>query len=484
MNTSSLLLNDLYQFTMAYGYWKTGISERQAVFHANFRQAPFGGEYIVLAGTTPLWEWLNRFAISTAECDFLSTLKDPLGQRLFPDAFLRYLHELTLTIHLSAAPEGSLVFAHEPWLRIEGPLLQCQLIETPILNMVNFQSLIATKAARICQAADHKPVFELGLRRAHGPDGGLSASRAAYIGGCSGTSNLLAGQHYAIPVMGSQAHSWVMSFPDEAQAFSAYADCYPDNCTLLVDTFNSQQGINKAIQVGHALKAKNHQLSAIRLDSGDLTYLSQLARAQLDQAGFESTRIIASNDLDEYIIDNLQAQQAAIDIYGVGTKLVTAFDQPSLGGVYKLGALQNRDGSWQYKLKVSETLAKISTPGRLNVARYSEQGLTICDAIYDDDFGLSGDSWLIDPLDPTRRRRVPQHVSPQPLLQKYLDQGQWCGTTTATDLTTIRARVSANLNKIHPGLKRLLNPHRYAVGLEESLHEFKMDLVRQLKNVT
>ena len=480
MITSSLLLNDLYQFTMAYGFWKAGISEHQAVFHANFRQAPFNGEYIVLAGTTPLWEWLKRFTITTAECDFLSTLKDPLGQSLLPDVFLRYLNELTLSLDIHAAPEGALVFAHEPWLRIEGPLLQCQLLETPILNMVNFQSLIATKAARICQAADNKPVFELGLRRAHGPDGGLSASRAAYIGGCSGTSNLLAGKTFDMPVMGSQAHSWVMSFPDESAAFNAYAECYPDNCTLLVDTFNTQQGISNAIKTGENLRLHGHQLRAIRLDSGDLTYLSQLARAQLDQAGFDHTQIIATNDLDEYIIDNLQAQQAAIDVYGVGTKLVTAFDQPALGGVYKLGALQDETGTWQYKLKLSENIAKISTPGRLNVARYTLAGQAICDAIYDDDFGLNAGSWLIDPLDPTRRRKVPQHVEPQQLLQPYLHKGQLC--VPLPDLTSIRAEVRAQLQSIHPGIKRLLNPHHYAVGLEENLHDFKMHLVRQLRN--
>ena len=480
MMPPSILLNDLYQFTMAYGYWREGISERHAVFHANFRQAPFNGEYIVLAGTTPLWQWLSEFRVTTAECDFLCTLTDPAGQTLFPEAFLNYLHNLQFNLTLSAAPEGSLIFAHEPWLRIEGPLLQCQLLETPILNTVNFQSLIATKATRICQAAAPKTVIELGLRRAHGPDGGLSASRAAYIGGCHGTSNVLAGQYYGIPIVGSMAHSWVMSFPDELHAFNAFAEYYPNNCALLVDTYNSQQGIAKAIDTATTLRAQGHTLKAIRLDSGDLTYLSQLARMKLDEADLHSTQIIASNDLDEYIIADLQSQQAAIDIFGVGTKLVTAFDQPALGGVYKISALKDSEGLWQYKLKLSESLAKISTPGRLNIARYYEENMALCDVIYDDDFGLNTNSWLIDPLDPTRRRKVPKHIQPQALLHPYFHQGQLC--QPLPPLTAIRSHLTEQLTQFSTSIKRLLNPHRYAVGLEQKLHDFKMQLVQSLRN--
>lgn len=479
MLTSSMLLNDLYQFTMAYGFWKSGLAERQAVFHGHFRAAPFGGEYAVLAGTTPLWQWLQDFRFETKDIDFLSGLKEAKGHVLLPEPFLRYLQDLRLSLTISAPKEGSLIFAHEPWLRVEGPLLQCQLLETPILNMVNFQTLIATKAARICQAAEQKPVVELGLRRAHGPNGGISASRAAYIGGCHSTSNVLASQYYDIPAIGTQAHSWVMSFDNESTAFDAFADAFPHACALIVDTFNTEQGIDHAIATGQRLRQKQGSLLGVRLDSGDLTYLSQLARAKLDQAGFEDTKIFASNDLDEHIIDNLQAQQAAIDVFGVGTKLVTAFDQPALGGVYKLGALQDAQGQWQYKLKLSEQIIKISTPGRLNVARYLQDGMAICDAIYDDDLGLQPNSWLIDPTDATRRRKVPQLAHCESLLHVFLRDGRL--VEPLPDIHTIRSQVQQHLNSIHASVKRLLNPHRYAVGLEEHLHEYKMKLVLALR---
>lgn len=480
MLTSSVLLNDLYQFTMAYGFWKSGMAERSAVFHGHFRSAPFGGEYAVLAGTTPLWQWLQDFRFETQDIDFLSHLKDPKGDALLPEPFLRYLHDLRLSLTISAPKEGSVVFAHEPWLRVEGPLLQCQLLETPILNMVNFQTLIATKAARICQAAEQKPVVELGLRRAHGPNGGISASRAAYIGGCHSTSNVLASKYYDIPAIGTQAHSWVMSFDNESTAFDAFADAFPNACALVVDTFNTEQGIDHAIETGKRLRQGQGSLLGIRLDSGDLTYLSQLARAKLDQAGFEDTKIFASNDLDEHIIDNLQAQQAAIDVFGVGTKLVTAFDQPALGGVYKLGALQNTQGQWQPKLKLSEQIIKISTPGRLNVARYLQDGMAICDAIYEDDLGLQADSWLIDPTDATRRRRVPKQTQCTHLLQVFIQDGQVI--EPLPDIHTVRLHVQQQLQSIHPSVKRLLNPHHYAVGLEERLHEHKMKLVLELRH--
>jgi len=338
------LLTDLYQITMAYGYWKNNRHDLQATFHLFYRKAPFGESAAIVAGTCPALDYLEKIAFDDKEVLYLASLKGPDGKALFEQGFLDYLQTMQWQLDVEAIPEGSLVFPNEPILRISGPIIQAQLVETALLNIVNFQTLVATKAARICKAAGNDEVLEFGLRRAQGPDGGLSASRAAYIGGCTATSNVLAGFKYDIPVKGTHAHSWVMSFESETEAFDAYAEALPNNVVLLVDTYDTIEGIKKAIQIAKKLHNQGQQLLGIRLDSGDLTELSIAARELLDDAGLPNTKVIASNDLDEYSIHELKKAGAKIDIWGIGTKLVTCYDQPALGGVYKLGNIEDHDG--------------------------------------------------------------------------------------------------------------------------------------------
>ena len=361
---TSPLLTDLYQLTMGYGYWKNGMADREAVFHLFYRRAPFGGMAAIVAGTGPATDFLHELTFNETELDYLATLKGSDGQPLFCEGYLDHLRQLDWRLEVDVLPEGELAFPNEPIVRVRGPLIQCQLVETALLNIVNFQTLIATNAARLCDAADGDPVLEFGLRRAQGPDGGMSASRAAYLGGCAATSNVLAGMEYGIPVKGTHAHSWVMSFDSEAEAFDAYAAAMPNNAVLLVDTYNTPDGVRNAITTGKKLR----ELQGIRLDSGDLAALSIEARAFLDEAGFHDTQIIASNDLDETKIKALKAKGARIDIWGVGTQLVTSAAQPALGGVYKLGAIKNDNGDWQYRIKLSNDLIKVSNPGILQIA--------------------------------------------------------------------------------------------------------------------
>ncbi|MBC8084953.1 MAG: nicotinate phosphoribosyltransferase, partial [Hymenobacter sp.] len=300
------LVTDLYQLTMAYGYWQQGMQDREAVFHLYFRKAPFEGGYAVAAGLALAVDWMENFSFSEDDLTYLGGLTGSKGTALFPADFLTYLRELKFSCDVEAIAEGTVVFGNEPLLRVRGPLLQAQLLETALLTLVNFQTLIATKAARIREAAGpHDQILEFGLRRAQGFDGGLGASRAAYLGGVDATSNVLAGQRYGIPVRGTHAHSWVMAFGDETQAFSAYAQAFPDDSVFLVDTYDTIEGVRRAIQVAREMRAKGHELAGIRLDSGDLAYLSREARAVLDEAGFTETRIVASNDLEENLITSL-----------------------------------------------------------------------------------------------------------------------------------------------------------------------------------
>jgi nicotinate phosphoribosyltransferase len=308
---------------MASAYWKSGIADTEAVFHLVFREAPFNSGFTVAAGLAEAIEYLREFHFEDSDLEFLSTVKGNDGRPLFERAFLDYLKQLRFTCDVDAVPEGTVVFPQEPLVRVQGPILQGQLIEAALLNFLNFQSLIATKAARICHAAGGQKVVEFGLRRAQGVDGALTAARAAYIGGCAATSNVLAAKLYGIPLVGTHAHSWVMAFGDELAAFAAYADAQPNNCVLLVDTYNTPQGVRHAIEVGRKLREQGHELAGIRLDSGDLAYLSIQARRLLDEAGFNKAAIVASNDLDEYIITSLKQQRAAITIWGVGTRLIT-----------------------------------------------------------------------------------------------------------------------------------------------------------------
>ena len=363
-------LTDLYQLTMAYSYWKNKVHEKNAVFHLFYRKNPFDGHYAICAGLEYVVHFLKNFHFSYDDLSYLSTLKGSDNQPLFEKDFLDYLEKMEFSCTVDAIPEGTVVFANEPLLRIKGPIIQCQLLETALLNIINFQTLIATKASRVCAAAGNDRVVEFGLRRAQGIDGGVSASRASYIGGCAATSNVLAGKLFGIPVVGTHAHSWVMSFPSEEEAFEAYAQAMPNNCVFLVDTYDTINGIKNAIKQGLKLRERGFEMVGIRLDSGNLTELSIQARQMLDEAGFPDAQIVASNDLDEHKIAKLKEQGARISSWGVGTQMVTSADQSALGGVYKLGAIEEEPGRWVDKIKLSNDINKVTNPGVLEVWRY------------------------------------------------------------------------------------------------------------------
>lgn len=475
---NSPLQTDLYQLTMAAGYFHAGTHERESVFHLFFRRLPFKGGYAIAAGLAHAIEWIRDFKFQPDDIEYLSGLLGADGAPLFSEKFLTYLADFKLELDIDAIPEGTAVFPHEPILRIQGSILHAQLVETALLNIINFQTLIATKAARICHAAEGESVLEFGYRRAQGPDGGLSASRAAYLGGCDATSNVLAGKEFGIPVKGTHAHSWVMSFDDELEAFEKYAAAMPANSTLLVDTYDTLAGVEKTIVIARQLQEKGHALNGIRLDSGDLAYLSIEARKMLDEAGFPDVKIVASNDLDEHLIQSLRHQDAKIDIWGVGTNLVTAADQPALGGVYKLAALRNPDGTWQPRIKLSEQRAKSSIPGRLQVRRFTQDNRFIADAIFDRDLPFpNGDKEITDPTDVTRSKTIPAGATHFDLLQPVMKKGELLQEIPT--LEQARQTRADSLKKLHPTILRLENPHTYPAGLEPTLHTRREALIKQ-----
>ena len=470
-----MLLTDLYQLTMAFGYWKTGLASQEAVFHLFFRSQPFKGGFSVACGLSDAIAYVRSLKFEEDELAYLGTLQGRDGKPLFETAFLDYLRKLEWSLHVDGLPEGTVVFPQEPLLRVQGPLLQCQLVETALLNVLNFQTLIATKAARMCLAADGDPVVEFGLRRAQGVDGGLSASRAAYVGGCTATSNVLAGQRFGIPVRGTHAHSWVMAFDTEESAFRAYAEAMPNNAVFLVDTYDTLQGVAHAIDVGRRLRERGHELAGVRLDSGDLAYLSIETRRLLDAAGFPETDILATNDLDEQTIASLKQQGARINVWGVGTRLVTAYDQPALGGVYKLSAVLEKGAPWQHRIKLSEQVAKVSTPGVQQVRRFTAHGEFLGDMIYDLDSASPPGCAIVDRLDPTRRKLIPDDAEFEDLLVPVFRDGRLVYSEPA--LAGVRERTQVQLGGLHPGHKRFLNPHEYPVGLSPALHELRMQLI-------
>ena len=480
---SLALLTDLYQLTMAYGYWKLGRADREAVFHLFFRKAPFAGGYAVVAGLGPAMEYLRDFHFDESDLAYLATLTGNDDEPLFDGAFLAYLQQLRLAVDIDAMPEGTVAFAQEPLVRVRGPMLQCQILETALLNIVNFQTLIATKAARICAATGGEPVLEFGLRRAQGVDGGLTASRAAYLGGCAATSNVLAGKLYGIPVKGTHAHSWVMSFDDELAAFERYARAMPINCVFLVDTYDTLDGVHNAVEVGKRLREQGHEMVGIRLDSGDLAYLSIEARKILDAGGFPDATIVASNDLDEHIIESLKAQGARIAVWGVGTKLATAYDQPALGGVYKLGAMADDQGEWRPKVKLSEQPAKTTIPGLLQVRRYHADGKLVGDMIYDETRGIDTREVIVDVKDGNRRKRMPTGAVGEDLLVPVMRGGEFAGSFAdgAETLPVARTRAARQLAALHPSVRRLLNPHEHPVGLAVGLHERRDQMIREMR---
>jgi nicotinate phosphoribosyltransferase len=474
---SLALLTDLYQLTMAYGYWRAGLHEREAVFHLYFRKAPFEGGYAVAAGLALAVDYLQNLRFEDEDIAYLTSLKGSQDARLFPDDFLAYLRDLRFTCDVDALAEGTVVFGNEPLMRVQGPLLQAQLVETALLTVINFQTLVATKAARVRDAAGPEAtVLEFGLRRAQGPDGGLGAARAAYLGGADGTSNVLAGTH---------AHSWVQAFGDEKRAFTAYAAAFPDDSTFLVDTYDTLDGVRHAIEVALDMRRHGHELGGIRLDSGDLAYLSKEARKLLDAAGLENVRIVASNDLEENLITSLRQQGARIDVWAVGTQLVTAYNQPALGGVYKLAALRTEDGQgWDFTLKLSEQQGKTSIPGILQVRRYlGEHGQPRADMIYNVAAAeaLPTAPVLIDPADLTRRRPVHPGAPFRDLLAPVLRQGQLVQPLPTLEESRELAR--QEVNSLDASIRRFLNPHVYPVGLEQGLHEFRTQLMLEKRPV-
>lgn len=479
---SLALLTDLYQLTMSYGYWKSGLANKEAVFHLFFRRSPFQGGFTVAAGLETVIEFLSDFHFDPSDLSYLASLKNADGTDLFEKAFLDYLAEMKFSCTVDAVPEGTVVFPYEPMVRVSGPLIQCQILESPLLNLINFPSLIATKAARIRVAAKEDEVIEFGLRRAQGIDGSLTASRAAYIGGCDSTSNVLAGKLFGIPVKGTHSHSWVMVFDSELDSFQAYAECLPANCVFLVDTYDTIQGVKNAIKVGSWLKSQGKKLAGIRLDSGDLAYLSIKSRQLLDEAGFFDAKIVASNELDETLISELKRQGAQITVWGVGTNLVTAKDQSSLDGVYKLSVIRDPEGEWEYKLKLSEQMIKVSNPGILQIKRFSNGKQNLADVIYDIHSKINGDCTLVDPFDATKQRTLQKGLTGRDLLVPIFQQGKL--VYKIPSLNEIRANAQHELSQFPVGLKRFLNPHQYIVGMEKSLYDLKIDLIKQIRKQT
>ncbi len=363
------LLTDLYQLTMGYGYFKNNMTDQKSIFHLFFRKPPFDRKYAVAAGLGVVKELIEQFHFSDEDVAYLRSLVGNDQQPLFSEEYLGLLSKWRPNVEIFGVSEGSSILEHCPLLRIEGPLLDCQLLETPLLTILNFQTLIASKSSQICQAAQGDTVLEFGLRRAQGIDGGISAARAAYIGGCHATSNVLAAKILGIPCKGTHAHSWVMSFDSEQDAFQKYALAMPNNCIFLVDTYNTVDGVKNAIKEAKILRHNGYEMIGVRLDSGDLLALSKIARQLLDNEGFLDAKIVVSDSLDEHKIANLKANGAPIDIWGVGTNLVTAKDQPALGGVYKLGAIQDTKGQWHHRVKMSNTPIKVSNPGKLQIMR-------------------------------------------------------------------------------------------------------------------
>lgn len=466
---SLALLTDLYQLTMIYGYWKAGIADRQAAFHINFRRWPFKGGFALTAGLDTAIQFLEELKFSPSDLAYLSELE------LFEKPFLDFLSRFSFACDIDAMQEGTLAFPYEPLFRVKGPLWQAQLLESAMLNIINFQTLIATKAARICLAAHPDPVIEFGVRRAQGIDGAISASRAAFIGGCESTSDVFAGKIFGIPVRGTHAHSWIMAFDKEEMAFETFAKIMPKNCVLLVDTYDSVQGVKEAIKVARSMKG--FELAGVRLDSGDLARLSIEVRKQLDQGGFPKAQIMASNELDEYLIRDLKQQGAKITVWGVGTNLVTGKDQPALDGVYKLAAIQNEKGEWVHKLKLSEQTAKVTNPGILQVRRFFDGHFYKADAIYDELTGIQEPCTLIDPHDPNSQL-TPEHPHID-LLVPIFRKGK--RVYQSPSIQEMQKRAKQELSRLPPAMERFTNPQPYVSGLEKALYQKKMEMIRKLR---
>lgn len=481
-STDVSMNTDLYELTMAQGLWENGKLGEQGCFTAFFREAPFGSVYAVMCGTAELGEFVENFRFTDEDIAYLAELEAPGGGALFKPGFLEFLRGFCPQVDIDAIPEGELVFAREPMVRVSGPMLDCQLLETALLNIIGFQTLVATKTARVVQAAQGRPVAEFGLRRAQGPDGGVAVARAGYVAGCASTSNVLAGRRYGIPVSGTHAHSWVLSFPTELEAFRAFAKSSPKNCTLLVDTYDVREGVENAITVAREMEAEGERLSGIRIDSGDLAKLSAYARRRFDEEGLSYVKIVVSNDLDEHTITSLFNQRAPVDAFGVGTKLATCYDQPALGCVYKLSA--RRGGAnepWTPVMKFSEQPFKRTIPGMQQVRRYMDTaGAPVCDMIYDPDH-LMGEGerrghTLVAVNDAALVTDVSE-FSYRELLVPQVRNG--AAASPREDIEVARARCASALESLDDVYKRFLYPQSYVVGMEAGLAAVRDELVRE-----
>jgi len=466
------MMTDLYELTMMYGYYKSGMRNDRATFDMFYRSKDETTHYAIFAGLEQLVDYIKNLRFSKEDVAYLRSLK------LFDEEFLAELAGFRFTGDLYSVPEGTMVFPGEPLVRVDAPIFEAQLIETALLNIINHQTLIATKASRVVQAADGGRVLEFGLRRAQGPDAGVYGARAAVIGGCDATSNVLTGQMFGVPVAGTHAHSWVMSFPDELTAFRKYAELFPDNCLLLVDTYDTlRSGVPNAIQVFKELRDAGHEPMGIRLDSGDLAYLTREARRMMDEAGFPDAKICASGDLDENLIRDLKLQGACIDTWGVGTKLITSEDCPSLGGVYKLAA-EYADGRPVPKIKISENPVKITNPGVKQLLRiYDNQtGKAVADliALVHEKFDESEPLTIYDPVNTWKRMTLTDYRIRQ--LQLPIFKGGEC-VYDCPDLADIRAYCRAEMDTFWDQYKRLLNPHVYKVDLSDALWMLKHSML-------
>ena len=471
------LLTDLYQLTMINGYFENNVHNDVVVFDMFFRKNACKGGYTIVCGIEQLVEYIENLKFSESDLDYLKTLN------LFSDKFLDFLRDFKFTGDIYTVEEGTVMFPNEPIIRIKAPLYQAQLIETALLTIINFQSLIATKASRVCFAAKGDPVFEFGLRRAQGPDAGIYGARAAIIGGCTATANVLAGKMFNIPVVGTHAHSWVQKFDNELDAFEAYAKIYPNNCLLLVDTYDVlKSGMPNAIKVFKDLKAKGHKPLGIRLDSGDLDYLSKECKNMLTEAGFEDARITASNDLDEYRISNLKSSGSPINSWGVGTKLITSSDSPSLGGVYKLVA-SYKDGKYDPKIKISEDPEKITNPGYKKVVRiYNTQGHAEADLIMleDESIDTTKPLTIFHPVYKWKTKTFTNYTIKELLKPLYIN-GE-CKYENKS-VKEIQEYTRNELNTLWREYKRLLYPQTYKVDLSEKLCTLKESMLDSNKSI-
>jgi nicotinate phosphoribosyltransferase len=456
------LYTDFYELAMAQGFVLSGKAEAPASFDYFFRENPFKGGYVVFAGLADLLEVLENFTFTPEDIDYLKGLD-------FQKPFLDYLKTFRFNGKIYSVREGEVVFPLEPVLRVEGTFLETQIIETLLLNFLNFESLIATKASRMVWAAQGRKVVDFGLRRAQGL-AGIQASRAAMIGGVTATSNVYSSFLYSLSPSGTQAHSWIQSFPDELTAFRKFAEIYPERCTLLVDTYSTlESGLPNAMIVAKELEEKGHRLSGIRLDSGDLAYLSKRARAMLDQEGLHYVKIVVSNQLDEHIIKSLLDQGAPINVFGVGTSLLTGQDTPALDGVYKLGVHDGRP-----TLKISENLVKTSLPGVKKIVRYTDpDGFFYADGILLED--EKSVETILHPTSPDQKSRVAQYF-PEGILFKVMEGGKSLIHQTVKETA---AYAQQRLAKLSPERKRFENPHTYKVGISQKLMELRDKLLRQ-----